>query len=126
MSADLEAIGLAYAAAWSSHDPARVASFFAFDGSLQVNDAATAVGRPALEAVARGFFTELPDIVVIMDGIHRDGERVIFRWTLTATSPGGNPIRVSGQENWRVDDDGLIAESLGSFDAAEYARQLHG
>jgi hypothetical protein len=46
----------------------------------------------------------------------------------TNTGPGGTgrPVRVSGEESWRLNDDGLIAESLGHFDAEEYQRQLDG
>ncbi len=36
-------------------------------------------------------------------------------------------MRISGFEEWRIGDDGLIAESLGSFDAADFERQIeHG
>ena len=31
---------------------------------------------------------------------------------------------ISGYEVWKIDNDGLIAESKGHFDAAEYERQL--
>jgi hypothetical protein len=34
-----------------------------------------------------------------------------------------NAVRVKGFESWTLDQDGLIAASLGSYDAAEYARQ---
>jgi hypothetical protein len=47
----------------------------------------------------------------------------------TNTGPGGtgNRVRISGFEEWRIGDDGLIAESQGHFDQAEYDRQLeHG
>jgi hypothetical protein len=33
-------------------------------------------------------------------------------------------VRVSGYELWKIDNDGLIAELKGNFDAAEYERQL--
>ena len=37
------------------------------------------------------------------------------------------PVRISGYELWKIDNDGLIAESKGHFDSAEYERQLkHG
>ena len=125
MRSELEVFGSSYAEAWSSHDPARVAAFFAHGGSLCVNAGEPAVGRDAIVAVANGFFTDLPDLVVGMDAIGRRGDRVIFEWTLTATNPAGKPVRISGQESWRLAD-GVIAESLGSFDAADYARQLGG
>jgi hypothetical protein len=39
----------------------------------------------------------------------------------------GKPVRVSGYELWKIDNDGLITESKGHFDSAEYERQLeHG
>lgn len=126
MQDPLQDFGSDYAAAWSSHDPERVASFFAPAGSLSVNGGEPAAGRAALADLAQGFFTDLPDLVVIMDAIEQEGERVIFKWTLTATSVAGRPIEISGQESWRLDEFGQIAESLGSFDAADYARQLGG
>jgi uncharacterized protein (TIGR02246 family) len=126
MSSDLEDFGSDYAAAWSSHDPERVASFFAPSGSLSVNDGEPAVGRAALADLAQGFFTDLPDLVVVMNAIEEAGGRIIFQWTLTATSAAGKPLNISGQESWRLDEFGQIAESLGSFDAADYARQLGG
>lgn len=45
------------------------------------------------------------------------------------TTPGGTGqhVRIGGFEEWTIDDDGLIAVSLGHFDQAEYDRQVqHG
>jgi hypothetical protein len=33
-------------------------------------------------------------------------------------------VRITGYEQWRFGADGLIAESQGHFDAADYQRQL--
>ncbi len=33
-------------------------------------------------------------------------------------------MRLSGFEEWRISDDGLIAESLGNFDSADLERQI--
>jgi hypothetical protein len=33
-------------------------------------------------------------------------------------------VRSSGYELWKIDDAGLIAESSGHFDVADYERQL--
>lgn len=39
----------------------------------------------------------------------------------------GNRVRISGFEEWTLGADGLIAESQGRFDQAEYEHQLaHG
>lgn len=118
-----------YTAAWGSGDPASVAAFFAADGSLTVNDGEPAVGQEAIEGVAEFFMTALPDMVLYFDGLEEEANgRVQFHWTLAATNSGpdgnGNKVRVSGYESWRLNEDGLIAESQGHFPSAEYERQL--
>ena len=119
-----------YTEAWGSQDPARVASFFAPRGSLSVNGDAPATGRAAIAAVAQSFMAALPDLRVSLDGITNDGEWTVYQWTLAGTNTGpggtGRPVRISGVERWRLSVDGLIDESLGSFDAADYRRQLEG
>jgi predicted ester cyclase len=79
----------------------------------------------------------------------------VFHWTLSGTNTGpggtGKRVRISGYELWKIDNgaggsrvtwtgkpervgeqggesinDGLIAESKGHFDSAEYERQLSG
>lgn len=120
--------GRQYADAWCSQDPHRVAAHFSDTGSLQVNVAAPAVGRAAIAEVARGFMTAFPDMRVVMDEVKVEPEGTVFRWTLTGTNTGpggtGHRVRVSGYEVWRIDHRGLIAESKGHFDDAEFARQL--
>lgn len=117
-----------YTAAWCSQDAARVAAFFAEGASLQINEGKPAIGRDAITADAQGFMTAFPDLVVTMDGLSIDGNRAVYRWTLTGanTGPGGsgNPVRISGYEEWTLGPDHLIAESKGHFDAADYQRQL--
>jgi uncharacterized protein (TIGR02246 family) len=117
-----------YTAAWCSHDAARVASFFAEGGSLTINDGRPSVGRAAIARAAQDFMTAFPDMVVRMDGVGMDADRATYRWTLigTNTGPGGGgkAVRISGREESRFGEDGLIAESRGRFDEAEYQRQL--
>ena len=119
-----------YTAAWCSQDAASVAAFFSPSGSLRVNDAAPAVGHKAITDVAQGFMTAFPDIQVFMDDLIVHGDGVVYRWTLVGTNTGpggtGRPVRISGFEQWRIDADGLIAESLGHFDTEDYRRQLEG
>lgn len=43
-----------YAAAWSSHDPELLASFYSPEGAFIVNDGEPAVGRAAITEKARG------------------------------------------------------------------------
>jgi predicted ester cyclase len=117
-----------YAKAWCSQNPESVAAFFAERGSISINDGPPAVGRAAIAEEARGFMRDLPDMVVTMDDLSRDSDGTKFHWTLTGTNTGpggtGKRVRISGYELWKIDKDGLIAESKGHFDAAEYERQL--
>jgi predicted ester cyclase len=118
-----------YTAAWCSQNAASVAAFFADHGSLKVNEGSPAVGRTAITAVAQGFMTAFPDLVIRMDRLTMNGAQVTYHWTLTGTNTGpdgtGKFVRISGFEEWRFGPDGLIAESKGRFDAADYQRQLN-
>jgi predicted ester cyclase len=117
-----------YASAWCSQNPESVAAFFAEDSSLTVNDGPLAVGRAAIAEVARGFMRDFPDMIVKFDKLERRKAATEFHWTLTGanTGPGGagNRVRISGYELWKIDSNGLIVESKGHFDAAEYERQV--
>jgi uncharacterized protein (TIGR02246 family) len=117
-----------YAQAWCSHDPERVAAFFGENASLKVNDNAPAIGRMAIAEIARGFMRDFPDMTVTFDKLESCGDATAFHWTLIGTNSGpggiGNRVRISGYELWKISDEGLIAESRGHFDAAEYERQL--
>jgi len=124
----LQAFGARYTEAWCSQDAARVAAFFAEDGSLTINGGAPAAGRAAIAASAQGFMTAFPDLVVSMDSLDVERDNVVYRWTLTGTNTGpggtGKAVRITGYEEWTIGADGLIATSLGHFDEVEYQRQL--
>ncbi len=117
-----------YTSAWCSQNPASVAAFFSEAGSLQVNDDPPAVGRDAITAVVLSFMTAFPDLKVAMDDLVARGDEAEYHWTLTGMNTGpqgtGRSVRISGSEKWLRGPNGLIASSLGSFDAAEYRRQL--
>jgi predicted ester cyclase len=113
-----------YADAWCSHNPEKVAAFYAKSGWISVN------GGPAtlIAEIARGFVRDFSDIVVTFDKLEPRGDRTAFHWTFTGTNTGpggtGRRVRISGYELWMIGNDGLIAESEGHFDAADYERQL--
>ena len=145
-----------YAKAWCSQNPENVAAFFAKRGSISINNGSPAVGRAAIAKEAQAFMTTFPDMVVTMDKVTHDEEGTKFHWTLTGTNTGpggtGKRVRINGYELWKFDNGaggsratwtgkpervgepggesinaGLIAESKGHFDSAEYERQLkHG
>ena|SRR5437763_702898 len=129
--AELTRFAQRYAKAWRSQNPENVAAFFAENGSLSVNDGPRAVGRAAIAEEAQGFMTTFSDMILIMDKVSRDPDGTKFHWTLTGTNTGpggtGKRVRISGYELWKIDNDGLIGDSKGYFDSAEYERQLrHG
>jgi len=130
MTPDLTDLGTRYAAAWSSQDPAQLASFYAETGSLTVNGGPPSTGRSEIAAKAQSFMTAFPDMVVKLERMDRRGEHLIFRWIWTGTNTGpggtGSFVRINGYEEWTLDANGLIAKSDGHYDKAEYERQMKG
>ena len=116
-----------YTDAWCGGDPTRVAEHFVPDVKIAVN------GGPPTEIteVARSFMSTFPDLHLHMNDLVVKDDVVEFHWTCVGTDAGpggsGNPVRFSGFEEWTFAENGLIAESQGHFDQAEYERQLqHG
>jgi uncharacterized protein (TIGR02246 family) len=125
---NIRAFAERYTAAWCSRNSASVAAFFSPNGSLTINDGPPAQGRAAIAEAVQSFVDAFPDLVVVMDDVaERDG-KTLYSWTLTGTNTGaagaGKRLCISGFEEWRFGYDGLIAESHGHFDAADYRRQL--
>src|SRR5438309_9683355 len=109
----------------------RVSRHFSWSAAqLALTTGRPPVGRAAIAKEAQAFMTTFPDMVVTMDKVAHDEEGTKFHWTLTGTNTGpggtGKRVRISGYELWNLGNDGLIAESKGHFDAAEYERQLKG
>lgn len=125
---DLTTLGARYAAAWSSQNPALLASFYAEKGVLTVNSGPPSVGRAAVTATARAYMTAFPDMVVKMTQMSQEGGHPVFHWLWTGTNTGpggtGKSVRITGYEKWTMDANGLIVESKGHYDEAEYQRQL--
>lgn len=125
---DLTDFGTRYAAAWSSQNPALLASFYSENGSLTVNAGPPSVGRAAIASTAQGFMTAFPDMVVKMTKMSQEDGHPIFHWLWTGTNSGpggtGKSVRINGYEEWTLDAHGLIARSKGHFDEAEYQRQV--
>jgi hypothetical protein len=125
---DVEVFARGYAQAWCSQRPNFVSSFFAEDGELTVNNGKPAKGAEAIITVAKGFMETFPDLIVSMDSLTNKSDKTRFYWTLTGTNDipngTGKKVKISGFEEWIFNDDGLIQESMGFFDAKEYKRQL--
>lgn len=121
MAGSIQELAQSYTEAWCSRDAARVASHYAPGATIAING-----GEPAgIEEVAASFIAAFPDITVYMDALQVDGERVRYDWTFTGTSSEtGKWVRIPGFEEWTIGLDGLIASATGTFDEAEYERQL--
>jgi nuclear transport factor 2 (NTF2) superfamily protein len=117
-----------YTDAWCSQDPAKVAEHYAPEGSLAINAGQPAEGRATITEVVRLFMTVFPDMQVLLDDLTFREDGVDYNWTLVGTNSGpggtGRSVRISGFEEWTIGEDGLIAESQGHYDQAEYDRQL--
>ena len=122
---DIRDMAERYAKAWSSHSPEAVASFYEEDGSISINNGDLILGRVAIAEMAKGFYSEFPDLVVHLDEIRTAGNNAIFVWTLEGRhSETGNSVKVGGWEEWILSDNILVSASLGRFDVVEYDRQV--
>jgi hypothetical protein len=114
-----------YTEAWCSGEPARVTEYYAPEGTVAINGGAP---TPILD-VAESFMAAFPSMELRMGDLElRDDDVVEYHWTLIGDhAETGNHVHVSGFEEWTIGDDGLVVASLGTFDAAEYERQVaHG
>ena len=123
----IEELARGYTEAWCSGDPTRVAAHYVPGGQIAINGGEAA----GIEEVAQGFVAAFPDIQVFMDDLVFKGEVVEYHWTFTGTNSApagtGKSVRITGFEEWTLGDDGLVADSRGHYDQAEYDRQLeHG
>jgi uncharacterized protein (TIGR02246 family) len=117
--------------AWSSQDPEGVASCYEPTASLTINRGIPSTGRAELAATAASYMQAFPDLQVSVDHVLVAGDSVFWVWTLTGTNNGpagtGNRVRVSGIEVWTMGASGLVANSIGYYDANTYERQIaHG
>jgi len=122
--------GVRYTEAWNSQKPEQVASFYAPDGILTVNNGTPVVGRDALIEFTKGFMEAFPDLKLTMDSLVSNNDRTEYHWTFVGTNTGpngtGNAVDFSGFESWILNEDGLVKESIGTFDADAYDRQVSG
>lgn len=121
----IQTIAQDYANAWSSGDPKAVASYYAENGNIVINSGDPIVGRDAIAEMAAGFYAEFPGLDVLLDHLRVAGNHVMFGWVLEGThAETKNKVRVSGWEEWDLDDDLKVASSRGWYDAEEYDRQI--
>jgi hypothetical protein len=84
-------------------------------------------GRAGVAQMAAGFYADVPDLHLVCDGLRIAGSHAIYLWTFTGShATSGNPLRISGSEEWDVDADLRVKSSRGWYDADDYARQAAG
>ena len=116
-----------YTEAWNSKIPENVAACHVADSRITINRGEPSVGRKGLTAMAAGFHADVPDLVLKHDGVRSAGSHVVYLWTFTGHhAETGNPLNISGWEEWELNDDMKITSSLGWFDADDYQRQVEG
>ncbi|MBT8301555.1 MAG: ester cyclase [Maribacter sp.] len=122
--------GQKYTDAWNSKVPEKMASFYAEDGTLTVNNGNPSIGRKQLAATAQSYMEAFPDLELTMDSLTKKNGKYRYYWTFKGTNSGpngtGNKVEFSGFEEWTMNDQGLVQESIGTYDAEEYERQLIG
>ena len=122
--------GQKYTDAWNSKVPEKMASFYAEDGTLTVNNGTPAVGRKQLAETAKSYMDAFPDLELTMDSLTKGNETYRYYWTFKGTNSGpngtGNKVDFSGFEEWTMNDQGLVQKSIGTYDAEEYKKQLNG
>lgn len=121
--------GQKYTDAWNSRLPDKMASFYAEDGILTINNGTPAVGRKQLAETAKSFMEAFPDMQLTMDSLIKENGTFRYYWTFKGTNTGpngtGNKVEFSGFEEWTMNDQGLVQNSIGNYDAEDYERQLN-
>ncbi|MEM6887452.1 MAG: nuclear transport factor 2 family protein [Pseudomonadota bacterium] len=124
---DIARMAADYTAAWNSKSAEAVASFYAPDGVIIINNGDPWAGRTRVAEMAAGFFADVPDLNLTCDDVRCSGRTAIFVWTFTGhDAVTGNPLTIRGWEAWEIADDLKVQASRGWFDADDYARQVAG
>ncbi len=106
----------AYTAAWNSGSADAVAEFHVLDGGIVINRGQPWEGRAGVAAMAAGFYADVPDLHLTCDGLRVADDHVVYLWTYTGTDARTHqPVRVSGWEEWDVDEDLKVKSSRGWY-----------
>jgi steroid delta-isomerase-like uncharacterized protein len=107
-------------AAWNSHDPERVASFYEEDGSREefIVTHAKLVGREAIAAQVQMYLQAMPDLALSIRKISAGDSVVTFEWMVNATHTGdaegwpakGEAVAFPGASVLDLSKNGLITE----------------
>ncbi len=118
--------------AWNSHDPERVASWYAEDCyGLDVAIARPQLGREGVRQMFAAYYHAFPDLQITPDEIIVEGDQVALFWTARGTHlgsilniPGSGRCITARGVNRLVLQDGKIVETLTIWDVAGMLRGL--
>lgn len=112
--------------AWNGRDPARVALAYTPDSRWR-NRSTFLVGRPAIEAFLAAKWQREHEYRLIKELWAAAGNRIAVRFVYEYHDAAGQWWRAHGNENWRFDASGLMAErhaSINDVAIAEHERLL--
>mgnify|MGYP003666345072 FL=1 len=124
---DITKMAASYTAAWNSKSAKAVASHYAKEGVIIINNGEPWNGRSRVQDMAQGFYADVPDLTLNCDDVRCAGNHVIFVWTFTGHDANTkNPLNIRAWEEWELGDDLKVISSRGWFDAEDYGRQVEG
>ncbi|MCU1500647.1 MAG: ketosteroid isomerase-like protein [Ilumatobacteraceae bacterium] len=107
-------------AAWNSHDPEKVASFYADTGAREefIITHARVVGREAIATQVRMYLDAMPDLALSIRKVSWGQNVATFEWMVNATHSGdaegwpakGEAVAFPGVSVLDLSEDGLIIE----------------
>src|SRR5581483_2531671 len=112
--------------AWNSHDPARLAAYFAPDATFEEVPLGNPLhGQAAIQAMLTGLFAAFPDFVMTAGNRAEHGDCLAWEWIITGTHqaefngiPATNrPVKMRGV-SWCCLRGGKIAEQREYWDLA--------
>jgi nuclear transport factor 2 (NTF2) superfamily protein len=112
--------------AWNSRDPERVALAYT-EGSRWRNRAEIFEGRPAIVAFLTRKWAREIEYRLIKEVWAWQGDRIAVRFAYEWRDDSGQWFRSYGNENWRFDENGLMAErhaSINDLPIAEAERKF--
>ena len=113
--AQIGAVAAGYTAAWNSGSAGAVAAVFAQGAEgIILNGGTLWAGRGGVQAMAAGFFAEVPDLALTCDGVRMAGGPVLYLGTFTGHhAETRRPLQVLGWEEWEMDRALPVAKSRG-------------
>lgn len=111
--------------AWSDHDADAVAAAYVSNVQMVINRGDPIIGRAEVAEMTAGFCAEFPDLVLTCHASGIAGDQAVYLWRLTGHHvETGNPVNITGWEQWTLNNDIQITQATGWFDADDYAAQI--